>query len=56
MKTNNFNSNSNLNDSIYESFMKLEKLIEKYQIEGQGFISSELESRLTDLLECLENE
>ena len=40
-------------ETINQSFIELRNILEEYQVEGQGFISSELNSKLSELLTCL---
>ena len=40
-------------ETINQSFAELKTILQQYQVEGQGFVSSELDSKLSELLSCL---
>ena len=40
-------------ETINQSFAELKTILQQYQVEGQGFVSNELNSKLSELLLCL---
>lgn len=57
MKTSTISSSNSIsNDKLSQNISRLERLIEQYHIEGQEFISSDLENTLSEILTIISND